>query len=127
MKEFSIDNYDLVNLDDTTHQLRELSSKEIELVSGGVGPIVVGAIMGAGGYIYKNGSESTLTGIVAAAGIGAVTGGVQGALIKAAGGGLIGNIAWRPGMAGINYGAQQVGSAYTSGDDYADGAGHAYC
>ena len=42
------------------------------------------------------------------AGAGAVTGGLGGAAIKAAGGGIVGNIAWRPGFTGLSFGIQKA-------------------
>lgn len=43
-----------------------------------------------------------------ATGSGALTGGVGGKLITAAGGGIAGNIAWRPGFMGLNSPIQHI-------------------
>ncbi|WP_217122754.1 hypothetical protein [Burkholderia multivorans] len=93
--------------------IQALSHHEIRKVSGGVGP--VGAILGAGGNmaVYAamhqiQNKPMTWQGVAWAAGTGAANGATGGALMAASGGGLAAQIAWRPGMMGLNFGLGQL-------------------
>ncbi|MGZ2745988.1 hypothetical protein [Burkholderia stagnalis] len=89
-----------------------LSENEIRKVSGGLGPVgmIPGALGGlamyAGSHYFFN-KPMTLQGAAWAAGTGAAVGATGGALMVASGGGVAANLAWRPGMAGVNFGLGQ--------------------
>lgn len=95
--------------------MREIYDAECKVVNGGiwaiVGRFVLGSIIGLGGYALKkkhNDEPMTPEGAATAASFGAVTGGVGGTLAKAAGGGIVGNVAWRPGMLAVNAAGQAI-------------------
>lgn len=95
-------------------QLAALSPQEMRDTDGAFMPFVYGAAIGAGGYAAHHlafGQPLTWQGAAYAAGVGAVTGGVGGVLIRASGGGIAGNIAWRPNMWSTNFGAGQYSNA----------------
>lgn len=93
--------------------IQVLSKNEICKVSGGVGP--VGALLGAGGNLVAyaamhqiQNKPMTWQGAAWAAGTGAAVGVTGGALMAASGGGIAAQIAWRPGMMGLNFGLSQL-------------------
>lgn len=99
-----------------------ITQHELNLVTGAyqerIGPMgaLVGAGIGAafhqGTHLFNHGTFAPLNTTVAAASIGAVTGFTGGALSAAAGGGIIGNIAWKPGIAAVGYGANKASEFY---------------
>lgn len=91
--------------------MKVLSSEEINKVHGGVWQAVGGAAIGLGAYAYNSHRANrpmTLSGAATAIGFGAMTGGLGGAAVRAAGGGIVGNVAWRPGFAAINASGQGI-------------------
>lgn len=92
-------------------QLAALSQQEMKETEGAWINFAVGAAGGLGFYAWhhrNNFSNMTWSGAAFSAGTGALTGGVGGILIRASGGGLAGNIAWRPNMMAINFGVGQI-------------------
>ncbi len=92
-------------------QLAVLSRQEMTETEGA---LLVGFVVGGGVsfVVYAVGNSYfaqpiTWQGSLLAFGTGALTGGVGGALIRASGGGIAGNIAWRPNMFGANFGFSQ--------------------
>ncbi|WP_253547784.1 hypothetical protein [Herbaspirillum rubrisubalbicans] len=70
----------------------------------------VGGAIGFGSYAlanYVTNRPITWQGSLYSIGTGALTGGMGGALIRASGGGLAGQIAWRPNILASNFGASQ--------------------
>jgi hypothetical protein len=114
-----------------------LSQQEMQATQGAVAPIVAavgaiagrvaanvavraaaqaggGAALGVGGHIWHNNRHdlpTTPEGVAYAAGVGAVGGAATGALVKAAGGGVAANVAWRPGTMGLGMGVQAANPA----------------
>jgi hypothetical protein len=114
-----------------------LSQQEMQATQGAVAPVVVAAAAlgsrvaahaaaraalnagvgaGAGAAIHayqnsKNDRPTTPEGVAYAAGVGAVNGLATGALVKAAGGGIAANVAWRPGTMGLGMGVQAANPA----------------
>ena len=92
-------------------QLAALSGQEMKETEGALVNFAVGGAIGLGTYVaiaYVSDGPLTWQGALFSIGVGAVTGGAGGALIKASGGGLAANVAWRPGMAAVSFGASQV-------------------
>lgn len=88
-----------------------LTAGEIVSVNGGFISFIVGSAIGLIAYaINKHSHEEPMTipGAATAAGFGAVTGGIGSMAVGAAGGGIIGNIVWRPGFAAINAAGQAI-------------------
>ena len=91
--------------------MKVLSNEQVNNVTGGFFNFAFGAGVGLGGYRWShnfNFKEMSWGGAFLSAGAGAVTGGLGGAAIKAAGGGIVGNIAWRPGFTGLSFGIQKA-------------------
>ena len=89
-------------------QLAALSKKEMKDTEGAFVNFAVGAGLGAGGYLldkWWSGDDITWQGLAFNTAVGAVTGGVGGRLASAAGGGIVGAVAWEPPMAAIDYSA----------------------
>jgi len=93
--------------------MRTLKKNEIVSISGGVGPL--GALAGAGvnlaiyaGTHLNSNNPMTWQGAAWAAGTGAAIGATGGALMAASDGGLAAQLAWRPGMMGLNFGLSQI-------------------
>lgn len=94
-------------------EVAALSNQEMTETQGSFLNFVVGGGVGFATYAAQQtyyGEPITLQGSFYSAGVGALTGGVGGSLIRAAGGGFAGNLAWRPGMMGLNYGFSQYRS-----------------
>lgn len=90
-----------------------LTYSEIENVNGGFffAPFLWGSLFGLGGYAFNKITHKELMsyeGAAAAAGIGGLTGGVGSMAAGAAGGGIIGNLAWKPGFMAINASGQAI-------------------
>lgn len=102
-----------------------LTEYDVSIIAGGVdqriGPAgaIVGAAVGAaahqGIHLATHGTLAPIKTTLAAAGVGALTGLTGGALVAASGGGLAGNLAWRPGMAALNFGANKASQFYLNG------------
>ena len=91
-------------------QLAALSSQEMKETEGALANFVFGGATGFGMYymfLARNNLPFTWQGTVYSIGTGALTGGVGGALIRASGGGLAGNLAWRPNMLAASFGFSQ--------------------
>jgi hypothetical protein len=91
--------------------MRILFTEEAQTISAGVLPIIAGGAIGAGVYAATqtvNNEPITIKGISIATGFGAMTGGLGSAAASAAGGGIVGNAAWRPGLAAINSAGQTI-------------------
>lgn len=87
-------------------QLAALSQTEMKETEGAWVHWAVGGAAGLGMYAVSNwyrGRPITWRGALYAAGTGALTGGVGGALIRASGGGIAGNVAWRPNIMAANF------------------------
>ena len=87
-------------------QMAELSQKEMKATEGAFVNFIVGGAMGFGMYAAQSWySDRPITwqGSLYSAGTGALTGGIGGALIRASGGGIAGNIAWRPNIQAANF------------------------
>lgn len=90
-----------------------LLESEIAEISGGLGPpgAIAGAVGGLamyGGVHFFNNRPMTWGGAAWAAGTGAAIGASGGMLMAASGGGFAAQLAWRPGMLGLGFGAGQV-------------------
>ncbi|HGG9958681.1 TPA: hypothetical protein ACJKEL_000944 [Neisseria meningitidis] len=105
----------------------QLSQAEMKETQGEFVPIIAaaafGGALGTWGYhganLYNHGKLGTAQGAATAAGIGAATGvaatGVAATgLAAAAGGGLAGNLAWRPGIHALGFGANAANNAVNS-------------
>ena len=93
--------------------MKEISKNEINNVSGGFLNFIIGTAIGLIAYSInkrKHGEPMTISGATTAAGFGAMTGGFGGLAARAAGGGLIGNLAWRPGFMAVNAAGQAIAS-----------------
>ncbi|QDD65811.1 hypothetical protein EJD96_17395 [Herbaspirillum seropedicae] len=91
-------------------QLAALSQQEMKETEGAWVNFAIGGAVGFGSYAltnYYNNRPITWRGSLYSIGTGALTGGMGGALIRASGGGLAGQIAWRPNMLASNFGASQ--------------------
>lgn len=91
-------------------ELVALSQQEMQDTEGAIWNFAIGAAGGLGFYAWhhrNNFSSMTWQGAAFSAGTGALTGGLGGALIRASGGGLVGNIAWRPNIMASNFGFSQ--------------------
>lgn len=91
-------------------QLAKLSGQEMKETEGAFVNFAIGAVVGAGGYVLMAAATDTpmtWQGAAFSAGVGALTGGLGGSLIGASGGGIAGNLAWRPAMLATNFGAAQ--------------------
>ncbi|HLP80513.1 MAG TPA: hypothetical protein VK141_00805 [Nitrosomonas sp.] len=111
---FNTVDYDaLFESESKTVEVAALSNQEMTETQGSFLNFVVGGGVGFATYAAQQtyyGEPITLQGSFYSAGVGALTGGVGGSLIRAAGGGFAGNLAWRPGMMGLNYGFSQYRS-----------------
>jgi len=85
-----------------------LSPQEMEETKGAVWNFVFGGAMGFGAHAIQHRRNMTWRSAAIATGTGALTGGVGGALIRASGGGIAGQVAWRPNMLATNFGVGQV-------------------
>ncbi len=87
-------------------QLAALSSQEMKETEGALINFAVGGVSGfviyVGGQLISRRSI-TRAGSLYSIATGAVTGGVGGALIRASGGGIAGNLAWRPNMVAAGF------------------------
>lgn len=98
---------------DKPMQLAALSQQEMKETEGAFVNFAIGGLAGFGTYALSNwyrGRPITWQGSLYSIGTGALTGGVGGALIRASGGGVIGNIAWRPNIAASNFSFSQYGN-----------------
>ena len=85
-------------------QLAALSEQEMRETEGAVWNFVFGGLTGFGMHAIQHRHNMTWRSAAIATGTGALTGGVGGALIRASGGGLVGNLAWRPNIFAANAG-----------------------
>lgn len=100
----------------------QLSQAEMKETQGEFVPIIAaaafGGALGTWGYhganLYNHGKLGTAQGAATAAGIGAATGVAATGLAAAAGGGLAGNLAWRPGIHALGFGANAANNAVNS-------------
>lgn len=93
--------------------MRELTEKEVRETSGGILNFVLGTAVALGSYFlnkHRSKEPVTVAGVATAASFGAVTGGLGGVAVGAAGGGVVANIAWRPGFIAINAAGQAIAS-----------------
>lgn len=93
--------------------MKIMNQEEIDLISGGFTflPFIAGTVINLVAYAIQKKvkhEEMTPQGIAISAATGALTGGVGTAAVKAAGAGLAGNIAWRPGFIAINQAGQLI-------------------
>lgn len=91
--------------------MKELTSTELAMVSGGFWNFVIGSVIGLASYAinkHRHDEPMTVPGAATAASFGAVTGGLGGAAVGAAGGGIVANVAWRPGFMAINTAGQLI-------------------
>lgn len=94
-------------------QLAALSSQEMKDTEGAWVNFAIGGAASFGFYAatsYYNNQPITWQGSLYSIGTGALTGGVGGALIRASGGGVVGNVAWRPNVLASNFGFSQYRS-----------------
>lgn len=94
-------------------QLAALSQQEMRETEGAFLNFAIGGAAGFGFYAasnWYNNRPITWQGSLYSIGTGALTGGVGGALIRASGGGIAGNIAWRPNILASNFGFSQYRS-----------------
>lgn len=90
-------------------EMKETEGAFINFFAGAVG----GGAVGAGIYAYNNWQNNrpiTWQGLAYSAGTGALVGAGGAALIARAGGGVLGNVAWRPSMAATNFSFSQYSS-----------------
>ncbi len=91
--------------------MRTLNEKEVIQVDGGFLNFIIGSAIGLASYAiskYTHHEPITVPGAATAAGFGAVTGGIGGAAVGAAGSGIVGNLVWRPGFMAINAAGQAI-------------------
>lgn len=91
--------------------MKVIDQENTKYITGGFANFAFGGAVGLGMYIWNhrhNISSMTFKGAAIATGSGAITGGVGGKLITAAGEGIVGNIAWRPGLMGVNSSMQHI-------------------
>lgn len=95
--------------------MKELTQLEISQVSGGALPGYANLVIGGGSGVASNvinnkarGEEVTAPGLITSFATGLFLGSAGGAAIKAAGGGVAGNVAWRPGFIGLNALLQRI-------------------
>ncbi|MBG7621157.1 hypothetical protein I5R65_16965 [Herbaspirillum sp. AP02] len=91
-------------------QLAALSQQEMKETEGAWVNFAIGGAVGFGSYAltnYYTDRPITWQGSLYSIGTGALAGGIGGALISASGGGLAGQIAWRPNILASNFGASQ--------------------
>jgi hypothetical protein len=109
----TVDTQMLFEQDDQPMQLAALSQQEMKETEGAFFNFAIGGAVGFGFYsasnLYNN-RPITWQGSLYSIGTGALTGGFGGALIRASGGGLAGNIAWRPNILASNFGFSQYRS-----------------
>jgi hypothetical protein len=94
-------------------QLALLSEQEMRETEGAWLNFAIGGAVGFGFYAasnWYNNRPITWQGSLYSIGTGALTGGVGGALIRASGGGVAGNVAWRPNILASNFGFSQYRS-----------------
>lgn len=84
-------------------------------INGGFWPVVArfaaGSTVSFLGYAFNKHQEQepmTPQGAATAATFGAVAGGIGGAAVSAAGGGVVANLVWRPGFMAINAAGQAI-------------------
>lgn len=99
--------------------MKELSSAQVEEVSGGfwiiVARIAFTSLVNMGIYAAKKKhkhEEMTPQGFAIAAGSGALAGGIGGIGGAAAGGGIIGNAVWAPGAQALNLSGNAIAQNY---------------
>ena len=95
-------------------QLVALSSQEMKETEGAWLNFAIGGAAGFGFYAasnWYNNQPITWQGSLYSIGTGAFTGGVGGSLIRASGGGIAGNMAWRPNILASNFGFSQYRSS----------------
>lgn len=93
-------------------QIVVLSDKEMAETEGAVAPVILGGAIGLGSYVIKHKLKNepmTLKGAAFATGVGAISGGVGGALSKAAGGGIAGAV-WKGNAFSISQGVNSYGT-----------------
>ncbi|MFI4937102.1 MAG: hypothetical protein ACHQJ6_01150 [Candidatus Berkiellales bacterium] len=91
--------------------MRQLNDNEVLVVNGGIFNFAASALIGYAVYALKKDYQNepkTLQGALTAAGFGGVTGGLGGLAAEAAGGGMIGSLAWKPGFTAINMAGQAI-------------------
>lgn len=89
-------------------QLATLSVQEMKATEGAFMNFAIGAGVGLTSYVVMaSATDTPMTwqGAAFSAGVGALTGGFGTALIGASGGGIAGNVAWRPAMVATTFGA----------------------
>ena len=104
------DTQQLFEQDALPMQLAALSQQEMKETEGAFWNFALGAAGGLGFYAFhhrNNFSNMTWRGAAFSAGTGALPGVAGGALIRLSGGGLAGNIAWRPNILAANFGFSQ--------------------
>ena len=87
--------------------MKEISSCDYKAVSGGFAQLAAGCAIGVGTHMIGNhfsGNPTTFRGAATSCAIGAFTGGLGGALTRAAGGGAAAWAVHRPAMAGLGFG-----------------------
>ncbi|BEV16803.1 hypothetical protein HBDW_35910 [Herbaspirillum sp. DW155] len=100
----------LFDNDTKSMQLAALSPQEMKETEGAFVNFALGGAAGFGVYAVSNlltHQPITWQGSLYSFGTGALTGGMGGALIRASGGGLAGQIAWRPNIHAANFGFSQ--------------------
>ncbi|MES2212636.1 MAG: class IIb bacteriocin, lactobin A/cerein 7B family [Pseudomonadota bacterium] len=96
--------------------MRVLNKEELHQVSGGVWNFIGGAAAGLvqyGVYNYRHDKAATLSGAITAMAFGAVTSGFGSFGITACGGGIIGNLIWRPKIMAANSIGQAIAANYS--------------
>lgn len=91
--------------------METLNTTQTTQVNGGFLNFVIGSAIGLISYAVSkhiHHEPMTVPGAATAAGFGAMTGGLGGAAVEAAGGGIVANIAWRPGFVAINAAGQAI-------------------
>ena len=107
------DTQQLFEQDARPMQLAALSADEMRETEGAFWNFAIG---GAASFAFYAGSNwynnrpITWQGSLYSIGTGALTGGAGGALIRASGGGVVGNLAWRPNILAANAGFSQYRS-----------------
>lgn len=91
--------------------MRLLNLDEVNNTNGGFFNFIASALIGYAIYALKKDYHNepiTLPGAITATAFGGVTGGLGGLAAEAAGGGIVGAIAWRPGFIAINSAGQAI-------------------
>ena len=92
--------------------MKEIKKENLTEVQGGIfWGFIIGSALNLAVYAInkrRRHEDMSMEGACMAAATGALTGGVGGICVRAAGGGIAANLAWRPGFSAINAAGQGI-------------------